>query len=87
MSAPAFHETREGKTFFGRDVPAFIKAVERIATALETIAAQNERDVESKQVSRRQVAKALKYAVSSHAEWDGEAENPDTQDTNNPKSK
>lgn len=62
MPAPEFHETKMGYNFYNRDVPKFIKAVERIADALEKMAEQNEAAEKKKNISRREILKLFHYA-------------------------
>ena len=47
MPGPRLFETRMGQQFYSRDVPDLVKALERIATALEALARQGA-DRESK---------------------------------------
>lgn len=37
MTDVPFHETRRGVTFYERDVPRLVEALQRIATELETL--------------------------------------------------
>ena len=63
MPAPEFYETKMGNNFYNRDVPKFIKAVERIAGALERMAEQGEHDAQAKKINRREICKMLQYAL------------------------
>lgn len=43
MGDPRFFETRMGRKFYEADVPRLIKVLERIADALDRVAAKKER--------------------------------------------
>jgi len=44
MSEPQFFQTRMGRAFYDRDVPAIAQALDRIASALEAISTKLDKD-------------------------------------------